>query len=345
MSNTSIPNEPVMMTGRPIGTQIRSVAAYAAGVAVMLAWPPLFIFLPAALVRCGLRNGRRAAWIALAIGAAVAALAVIPLAQGPQARPAEWNLGVAYLLGILLAVAIPSLLVIPLVERAEPFGRVLMVAILAAIVGLAVTELSMRAVTHYSPYEQELAGSRDAAGKVIAAYEKAGMPADMVRVMRKSMDVVGYCLPGLIVVEVISVFLVSFLLFGRSRPWRERLAAQQAAVNPYLFRNLSLPDWLLFVFVLAGLSPLASGLVRHAGANLLAVVVFLYLLQGFAVFRAIVASTGPGFGAAFFAWGLLVFLTLTGFAPLLLSIAGLFDSFFDFRHFNRKDHSDESHSH
>ena len=37
-------------------------------------------------------------------------------------------------------------------------------------------------------------------------------------------------------------------------------------------------------------------------------------------------------------------LTVTGVAPLLLSIAGLFDSFFDFRKFNRKDHSDESHS-
>jgi hypothetical protein len=31
--------------------------------------------------------------------------------------------------------------------------------------------------------------------------------------------------------------------------------------------------------------------------------------------------------------------------PVLLAIAGLFDSFFDFRHFNRKDSSDESHSH
>ena len=38
-------------------------------------------------------------------------------------------------------------------------------------------------------------------------------------------------------------------------------------------------------------------------------------------------------------------LTLTGVGPLLLGLAGLFDPFFDFRHFKkRKDDSHESHS-
>jgi len=49
-------------------------------------------------------------------------------------------------------------------------------------------------------------------------------------------------------------------------------------------------------------------------------------------------------GAVRDAKSILGVLTLTGIGPLLLSIAGLFDSFFDFRKFNRKDHSDESHS-
>ena len=44
-------------------------------------------------------------------------------------------------------------------------------------------------------------------------------------------------------------------------------------------------------------------------------------------------------------WLLLVFLTITGVGPLLLGVAGLFDPFFDFRHFKkRKDDSNESHS-
>ena len=72
---------------------------------------------------------------------------------------------------------------------------------------------------------------------------------------------------------------------------------------------------------------------------------FLYLLQGLAIFRALLVAVGAGFGGVMFGYLLLGLLTITGIAPFLLSIAGLFDSFFDFRHFRRKDHSDESHPH
>jgi hypothetical protein len=86
-------------------------------------------------------------------------------------------------------------------------------------------------------------------------------------------------------------------------------------------------------------------MVQQIGANVLAVVAFLYLLQGLAIFRSFIARTSSGFIGSLFAWMLLGFLALTGISQLLLCMAGLFDSFFDFRHFNRKDHSDESHSH
>jgi len=95
--------------------------------------------------------------------------------------------------------------------------------------------------------------------------------------------------------------------------------------------------------VLGGLSPLGTGTVQRIGANILLVTAFLYVLQGLAVFRTVVAAGRGAF--ALFAWGTLGLLTITGIAPVLLGIAGLFDSFFDFRHLNRKDHSDESHSH
>jgi hypothetical protein len=67
-------------------------------------------------------------------------------------------------------------------------------------------------------------------------------------------------------------------------------------------------------------------------------------LQGLAIFRSFLVATGAGLAGVLFAYVILGVLTLTGIAPLLLSITGLFDSFFDFRKFNRKDHSDESHS-
>jgi hypothetical protein len=96
--------------------------------------------------------------------------------------------------------------------------------------------------------------------------------------------------------------------------------------------------------VIGGLSPLASGMPQRIGANLLALVSFLYLLQGLAIFRSFLAAAGAGFTSIILAYAFLGVLTITGISPLLLSIAGLFDSFFDFRKFNRKDHSDESHS-
>ncbi|HXH40307.1 MAG TPA: hypothetical protein VNN08_16885, partial [Thermoanaerobaculia bacterium] len=102
---------------------------------------------------------------------------------------------------------------------------------------------------------------------------------------------------------------------------------------------------LLFAFVIGGLSPLASGMVQQAGLNILAVVTFLYFLQGLAIFRSFVAATTTGAAGSLFAWSILIVLMAMIVGFFLLCIAGLFDSFFDFRHFNRKDHTDESHSH
>ena len=61
---------------------------------------------------------------------------------------------------------------------------------------------------------------------------------------------------------------------------------------------------------------------------------------------SLLVTFGAGVGTSLLAYAMLVVLTFAGFvAPLLLTIAGLFDSFFDFRHFmKRKDDSDESHS-
>jgi len=52
---------------------------------------------------------------------------------------------------------------------------------------------------------------------------------------------------------------------------------------------------------------------------------------------------GASVGMNIIAYGVLLLLTAAG-SPLLLALAGLFDPFFDFRHFTkRKDDSDESH--
>jgi uncharacterized protein YybS (DUF2232 family) len=344
MVETSLqPDEPVPAPAQSLGKLVRSMAGYTILAALMFV-SPLFVFIPAALLHCGIRNGRRAAWLLLVLSAAIAALMVYPAALHAPAAEASMTYG--YLLGLVLAIAVPALAVLPMVERGEKFGRVLLYALVLSIAGLVVTELTMRTASGFSPYAAQLAEAHDTATKLVAGYQKAGFPPDAVAFLKRWMDVGSYCLPAFLLVDVTIVFVFSLVMLGRLRAWREAALRRVApAAAPYRFRNLSLPEWLLVAFVIGGLSPLASGMTQQIGANILAIVSFLFFLQGLAIFRSFVAATGAGVMGSVFAWMLLALLTLTGISPLLLCIAGLFDSFFDFRHFNRKDHSDESHSH
>ena len=323
--------------------KIRQLAGYSILTAVMFV-TPLFVFLPAALFHAGIRYGRRLAWSALPIGAFLAALLAIPAAQAAGTTSAEAQSSFAYLLALVLGIGLPSLLVLPLVERGDSFGRVLMIGVLCSLLGLTATQVVMQTTTGFSPYADQIASAKVTAAKFITAYQQAGIPSDAIKFLKKWMDIGVYCLPAFLVMDVALVFVLSLVMLGRLKAWRDFVEQRQRTfTSPYLFRNLALPEWLLFAFVVGGLSPLATGLPQRVGANILAVVVFLYLLQGLAIFRALLAAAGAGFGGVMFAYVLLALLTLTGIGPLLLSIAGLFDSFFDFRHFNRKDRSDESH--
>lgn len=336
-------DEPVAIPARSLGKQVRSMAGYVLVTALMFV-SPLFVFIPASLLHCGIRMGRRAAWLLLILSSVIAALLIYPAAMAVS--PADAATSYAYLLGLFLAIALPALAVLPMVERGEKFGRVLLYALVLSVAGLGVTELTMRMATGgFSPYAAQVVEARRQITTMVAAFVKAGVPEDRFAFFSKW---TAMCVPTILLIDVTIVFVFSLVMFGRLRAWREfvlRRAQTAATVNPYLFRNLSLPEWLLFAFVLGGISPLVGGMPQQVGANVLAMVLFLYFLQGLAIFRSFVVATGVGAIGSLFAWMLLGLLMITGIAPLLLCIAGLFDSFFDFRHFNRKDHSDESHSH
>ena len=79
-------------------------------------------------------------------------------------------------------------------------------------------------------------------------------------------------------------------------------------------------------------------------ANVLVLVLCLYLLQGLAIFRSMLVRAGAGYIGSAFGFFILAMLCLTGIGLALLAIVGLFDSFVDFRKLNRKDDSHESHT-
>jgi hypothetical protein len=330
-------SDPVALPHRPSGRLARSVAGYALLMAVMIVLG-MPVFVPAVIVYCGLRFGTKAAGAALLLGALLATLSI---AAG-TADAEGTRFAYSFVTAIVLALGIPALAAVPLVERDEPFGHVLALLIAGSVVGMGLTELLWRGLASYSPYAVHVKQAHEAAELFARSYRAGGMPAEAVRFAERWGHYYSTTLvPGVMAINAAVSFTLSLLMVGRLPAARQRAAASGPRAS-YQLRNLSLPDWVLFVFIVGGLAPLGGGMLHLIAANALTVAVFLYILQGFALLRFLLASMGVGFIGALLAF---VLTFLTGLGSLLLGVVGLFDPFFDFRHFKkRKDDSHESHS-
>ena len=340
MIESSLPqSEPVLLPGRPFGQQVRNVIGYSLLTALMFI-TPMVVFLPAALLHCAFRNGRRIAWVVLVLSLAVASLYAFAIPAGaPEAQKMAWS----YLGAMALALALPAMAAVPMVERAEKFGRVLMFLLAGALVGLALTEIGSQVLMSFSPYAAQMEQANQSSSTILQLYGADVRRAEAERWFGFSTLI----LPSFMLMSLSLMFILSLLMFGRLKAWHEVTARRgdSEALGAYLFRNFALPDWVLFAFILGGLTPLVTGLAQKVTANTLAVVAFLYIMQGLAIFRFMLAAVGAGLLGTLLGWTLLAVLMATGVGPLLLGVAGLFDSFFDFRHFKkRKDDSHESHS-
>lgn len=340
--------QPSEMAPVPSGPGLKTArSAFGHGVAAALMLvSPLIVFAPAALFHCAVRNGRRAAWGAFAVATVLAGLAQV--VAGPSSGIGA-QMAWAWFATVVLSIGVPSMAVIPLVERGEPFGRVLMVAMAASAIGLGLTELIMQIAGSFSPYAIHLAQAQEAITRVIDFYKKSSAGLDM-SAAEKYMGFVTKVLPASILAQFSLFFVLSLMMIGRLAAWRTITAERRTAVpaetsdRAYLFRNLSFPDWVLFGFVLGGLTPLTTGVAQAIAANVLALVLFLYLLQGLAIFRFVLVKAGAGVLGTLFGFALLAMLALTGIGVLLLIAVGLFDPFFDFRNLKRKDDADEGHT-
>lgn len=334
MIDTSLPPHAGVDTA-PAARSSRSVVAYALLTAGLILFQ-ITVFVPAALLDCGLRQGRRAAWMAFAI-----ALALVTLSAPVMLRFSDSRLTVTYVAAILLSHALPAMVILPLVERREAFGRVVTLMVLVASAGLLAGEIGVRAIAGFSPYALEITEAKKATAVVLEAYKAGGIPAEGIELARR---VFGYLsttlMPAGLILSAATAFLLSLLMIGRLSAWRARHDASEAGM--YRFRDFAVPEWVLFGFVAGGLVPLTSGVVQAVLANVLTVAVFLLLFQGYALFRYMLAAMGVGFIGAVLAS---VFVSLSIVGLFLLALAGLFDPFFDFRHYKkRKDDSHESHS-
>ena len=309
----------------------QSVVAHSLLTAMMIALP-MPVFVPAVLLHCGIRNGRRAAWSTLAIAFAAASLfAVI--------SPTVSALDVVV---TLAAIALPAMAVLPLVERGQNLGRVLVIMLIASAAGLLVIELGSRQLFSISPFAQEVEQLKQKSTQDLETLRANRLSPSKLDAVKKFQEITVWFLPGGALISMAVYFIFSLLMLGRLKAWRDLVAQRGDAgtAGAYLFRNFTLPEWVLFAFVAGGVAPLLSGMLQKIAGNLLALVVFLYIVQGLAILRFMLAAVGVGLLGTILG---LMFIGLPT-APLL-GVAGLFDPFFDFRHFKkRKDDSNESHS-
>lgn len=338
------PSEPLALPDRPFGRLVRSVIGYGLLLTLMIVGG-IPMFVPAVLIHCALRNGHRATWASLAMATVLGALL-----GAAQSTPDLTRAAASAIAGVILAIALPTMMALPLVERAESFGRVLMAMLIFSAIGLAITELGARVIASFSPFAIHVAQAKAMSEQFAQTYRAGGMPSDAVRFAERwGMYYATVLLPAGMLLSSAMSFVLSLLMTGRLRAWREHVARrgnvagnENGAPNAYVFRNFSLPDWVLFVFVIGGVAPLLTGMLQNIAANVLMVAVFLYIVQGLALLRYLLAAVGIGFIGALVAFA---FTFVSGIGPLLLGVAGLFDPFFDFRHFKkRKDDSHESHS-
>ena len=329
-SNTRI--DPVETAGAPHPPEGRSIGLHALAAAVMYV-SPLLLFVPAAFISAGLRHGRKGI-IGAVFGSAAILLAVAAVFGGPGVSNEDF----AGILRMVLTVGLPAAIATDLIRRSVPFGRILVVALFVSLLGFFGAEALMRSGASYSPYGAILTEFRTASEPTIEFYRSMGMSQEQLDVMsRFSETLVSTFVPSVLIVITALMFLFSLVMLPRI-PWGRETAPL------LLFRTFALPDTMLFAFVLGGVSPLLSGLPRTIGLNVLVVVLFLYLVQGLAVFRAIVLRMKLGAVGSVAAWGLLGMMMLNGIGPFLLFLAGLFDPFFDFRKSRKKGDEDESDS-
>lgn len=331
------------LPGQPRGSVARSVIAHSVLAALMIV-TEMFVFVPAVLFHCAIRNGRRAAWVTLALAALAGAFfASLSLAADLEAGRYDFSV----LAGIVLGMGIPALIAVPMIERGQSLGRVLAILLLCSFAGLAATELLAQATIDYSPMAAHAKQLREVNAAWIQVYRDKGVPAEGIQFAERVFGYTVRLLPALVLSLFAVFFTLSLLLFGRLKVWRD-LAARRAdaqALGAYLFRNFAMPDWVLFAFVIGGLAPLLTGMLQTIAANVLAVVAFLYMLQGVALLRFMVGAMVSGPAGLMLGAMLIMVFTFSGVGPLVLGVAGLFDPFFDFRHFKkRKDDSNESHS-
>lgn len=329
MDETNTGSEPVGVGDGGRSRAGMGIALHAVLAVLAVIVPPFQLLVPAILLSAGIRYGSRAAAITLAI-----AVAIVFLGAGGAESPDARFSAIAAASLLLFQMGIPAMALLRLSELRAGGGPALLGSLGIAIIGVMIVETGLSSLFGYSPYRALSIEARALFDQVIAM--NSGLPSDSRAAMERMGEVIaGTFLPAVIVCNTALMLLCSMVFVPRFKRGDE-------AAEAFRLRNLRLPDLLAVGFVVSGLSPFATGVLRDVGLNVLAVVIFLYWLQGLAVVRMILTRSTVRFLSTVPVFLLLAVLAFNWLGIAALALTGLFDSFFDFRKNKRKEDSDES---
>lgn len=336
MTLTTTQVDPMLLPdSRPAGSRVRSTIFHALLAAVLWVLPVLVMFVPAVFISSGLRNGWKGMFGSITGAAALLSLVLV------NATAAQRFTYASQIALLVAEIGIGAIMATLLIRRGQSSGSVLLGGVAGSAVGFVAIELIGRASSGKSMFAEVVRAFRANAATMLETWRSRGTPEHMLAAMKQASETVaGSFVPAVLIIGMIISFALSLMLIPRLR-----IAAVGGAMSESLrFRALQLPDWLLLAFVAGGLSPLAGGTAQTIGLNMLAVVVFLYLLQGVAILRSVLVKLQLGFFGMAMTFALLLLLTQFFIAPIALFLAGLFDPFFDFRKLHRKEENNESDS-
>lgn len=277
--------------------------------------PPLGFFsgilAPFPVMYFRLRHGRSVGLIILL--AAVAAMTAI----------FGVNAAAVYLLQCgIIALVLPELLLRGYgASRAIAWTTAANVAILAAS-AVIFTQVSGQDI------HQALSGEISTSiSRALALYEKSGVKGEELSMFKQSMDMAAALViriyPSLVTILLGIMAGCNLALIRRPA----FLMGHQLALGD--FKELKLPEYLVWVLIVAGFAMLApSPLVTIPALNVLVVMTALYFLQGLAVVLTIIARQAFTGVIRVFVW---VMLLVQPYLAALVAAIGIFDIWGDFR--------------
>ncbi len=249
--------------------------------------------------------------------AVLASAGVIGLLLGPKT-------GAVYLFSYGLA----GLMMANMIRNGKPFTSTVLAtaaAAMAATALLAVAEQGNIA----GVYAATLAAVKGIMAETIAVYEKAGMPADQIAMLKENGDAivkwVVRALPGSLTVLYLGAMFMNYAAYAALRNRWSWLPA----TKPLELNRWSPPEKMVFVFIIGGGLMMVPGEIAGAVAvNLLIVTVALYFMAGLCVIRHWFER---GKLPRFLRWTIYILISFQPFMIAGTAGLGLFDLWLDFR--------------